>query len=125
MRAIAWMVALVTTGWLCEAAADPPPPATTGATQPAAPASATQPAAKAATNSTPPVDEREQQLLSAGYRPQTHNGKKVFCKREGVLGSRTEMVMRCGTVDELARETRTSRDATEHGQRTRPWAIPQ
>jgi len=53
-----------------------------------------------------------------GYRPQMHNGQKLFCKREDVMGSRIGGQMRCGTVDQLAAETRLSREATENAQRT-------
>ncbi len=138
MRRIAGTLALVYVGWLGVALADPPaatparsvaasPPSTTAA-QPTAPASTPAPAKPAPNATSAPSaqapDPREQQLISAGYRPQMHNGQKVFCKREGVLGSRTEFVMRCGTVEQLARETQVDREATERGQRNTPW-VPQ
>jgi hypothetical protein len=89
------------------------------AAAPAAPApqAATQAPATAAAAAAPAVDPREQRLLSQGYRPQMHEGQKLFCKRQPVSGSRTEVVMRCGTVEQLVGETQLSREATEQAQR--------
>jgi hypothetical protein len=53
-----------------------------------------------------------------GYKPQMVHGEKRFCKRETVMGSRTDMVSRCGTVDQLTAETQLSREATDNAQRT-------
>jgi hypothetical protein len=132
MRFVVSVLAAVSVGGLSLALADPPAPASattgaasssTNATQPAAPASAptaAQPAAKSATasSSTPAADPREERLLSQGYRPQMHDGQKVFCKRAAILGSRTEMTTLCGTVDQLSSQIQNSREATENAQRT-------
>jgi hypothetical protein len=113
------------------ALADPPPAAqpaepTTSApahaaspTPAATPAPATQASsATAAAAAASEVDPREKRLLSMGYKPQMVHGEKRFCKREPVMGSRTDMVSRCGTVDQLAAETQLSREATDNAQRT-------
>ncbi|HSY04468.1 MAG TPA: hypothetical protein VK803_00865 [Steroidobacteraceae bacterium] len=93
-------------------AASPAPAATPA---PATQASSASPAAAAAA---PEVDPREKRLLSMGYKPQMVHGEKRFCKRETVMGSRTDMVSRCGTVDQLTAETQLSREATDNAQRT-------
>lgn len=111
------------------ALADPPPaaqpaqPAASANAPAATPAPATQtsaasPAPAAAPAAAPAIDPREQRLLSLGYKPQMHKGEKVFCKREPILGSRTEVVTRCGTVEQLAAEGHLSREVTENSQRT-------
>jgi len=98
-------------------AAAPSQPAATSAPT-SSPAAATPQAAPAAAAAKPPVDPREQRLLSQGFKPMTRNGEKLFCKRETQLGSRLSTVERCGTVDQLSDEIRVSRDQTDSVQRT-------
>jgi hypothetical protein len=140
MRLIVSVLACVAVGGLSAALADPSAPnspatpttpaaaATSAVPAAAAPAAAT-PAAADTTGGTPAhsanatatpapaIDPREKHLLSQGYKPQMVKGERVFCKREAVMGSRTETVSHCGTVDQLASETRLSREATENSQR--------
>ena len=70
---------------------------------------------------TPPKVEltaNEKALLSQGYRLEVRNGEKTFCRREVVLGSHFEKKV-CGTADQLAATTLTSREmlqrVQEHG----------
>ena len=51
------------------------------------------------------------QLLAKGYRPETRNGEKVYCKTEGELGSRIATKKVCGTVDEWQSREQDSKDA--------------
>lgn len=135
MRLIVSVLACVAVGGLSVALADPSAPNSPATpTTPAAAATSAVPAAAApaaadTTGGTPAhsanatatpaaaIDPREKHLLSQGYKPQMVKGEKVFCKREAVMGSRTETVSRCGTVDQLVSETRLSREATENSQR--------
>ncbi len=140
MRLIVSVLACVAVGGLSAALADPSAPnspatpttpaaAATSAVPAAAAPAAAAPAAADTTGGTPAhsanatatpapaIDPREKHLLSQGYKPQMVKGEKVFCKREAVMGSRTETVSHCGTVDQLASETRLSREATENSQR--------
>jgi len=96
------------------AAAQPAPAA--NASTPASPPPATN---SAAASDKPQIDPREQRLISMGYHAQMRHGEKLFCKREVDLGSRlASTAEHCGTVEELAAQTRTSRDVTEKVQRT-------
>lgn len=136
MRLVIGVLALVSMATVSLALADPPAtdsataasaPASPSTAQPAAPTSAASPApspadqtrapAAAAAGAKPAVDPHEERLISMGYRPQMHNGQKLFCKREPVMGSRVETTMRCGTVEQLTAETRMSREATENAER--------
>jgi hypothetical protein len=82
------------------AAAPTPAPAT-----PAAPAT---PQAAPAAAKTPEVDQVDKHFLSEGYRMEMHNGEKVFCRREDVLGSRLGAQKVCSTAQQL---TATERQA--------------
>lgn len=140
MRLIVSVLACVAVGGLSAALADPSAPnspatpttpaaAATSAVPAAAAPAAAAPAAADTTGGTPAhsanatatpapaIDPREKHLLSQGYKPQMVKGERVFCKREAVMGSRTETVSHCGTVDQLLSETRLSREATENSQR--------
>ena len=122
------MLALMGACGVSAAVADSPPspaaaPAAADATSAVAPAAsqpatapATQNAAAAATASAKPTDSaahaaeaaQEKALLNAGYRPEMQHGQKVWCRREEVLGSRTEGRRVCGTADQIegvARQT--------------------
>ena len=131
MRLVGCLYVCVICGTLPAVAGEPPTqqaesaPATS-TTQPSSttqtpskPASKTKPA-----SSTPPahssnpqdLTEAEQRLISRGYRLELQNGKKTFCRREVVLGSRLEKKV-CGTADQLAEAQRTGREVTENSQR--------
>lgn len=56
-------------------------------------------------------------MISMGYKPQMHHGEKVYCKREAVMGSRTQMTENCKTLEELKAQTQNSRQFTENSQR--------
>jgi hypothetical protein len=60
----------------------------------------------------------EKALLSQGYHLEVRNGERTFCRREVVLGSHFEKKV-CGTADQLAATTLTSREmlqrVQEHG----------
>ena len=93
---------------------DPPATPASSAAAPAASAPATAAtAAAAATKASAAIDPAEKRLMSLGYRPQMSHGQKIFCKREPVLGSRTEVNLHCGTAAELAAETHYSQDAAQ------------
>ena len=98
----------------------PPAAASAQAAAPAAPASSPAPAAssQAATqNSTQaaaphataasqsetddPADEKR--LRAAGYKPEMHNGEKIWCRKEDSLGSRLATQRNCGTASSLAK----------------------
>ncbi len=57
----------------------------------------------------------EKRLISRGYHLEVHNGEKTFCRREVVLGSHFEKKV-CGTAEQLATSTRTSRDVLDDAQ---------
>lgn len=98
-------------------AVSPPPKEATPQAAPAA-AAASQPTVAAKSATTRTVDPDVRQLLSQGYKQQTRHGQVLYCKREPVIGSRVEKVELCGTVEELRLRTQSSREMTEHAQRT-------
>jgi hypothetical protein len=75
-------------------------------------ASASTPAPSAAS------DAEEKHLRSLGYKPEMHNGTKLWCKSEEKTGSRLGEIKHCGTSESLAQVTTKSRDITEAAQRT-------
>ena len=116
------------------ALADPPPTAASPSAPPAAaatpPSTATPaPAATAPTDaiahaSAAPADDpqaaaTERRLRSAGYKPQTVDGVKIWCRTENSLGSRLAQQKNCGTAQDLERSVRETQDrfeATQHRQ---------
>jgi hypothetical protein len=90
------------------AAADPPAP---DASVPAASASnpSTPSAAPATANSSASTvtvtgkqeDPDVKQLLLAGYKPEMHNGEKVYCRYEDETGSRLSRKRVCGSVQQV------------------------
>jgi len=148
MRSSIGILAFIGFGAVSAALADPSAPATATtataapATAPAQPAAATP--ASSATPATPPspatpaasatpasapaaaADESEEagaanerRLLTAGYKPQTVNGVKIWCPTENSIGSRLAQQKNCGTAEDLARSVRETQDrfeATQHRQ---------
>jgi hypothetical protein len=95
------------------AASQPATPAAqaTSTSQPATPATqatsashAAAPAAEAASPAadTEKVNAEEKQLAANGYKPEMHNGTKLWCRRVQDVGSRLGSHQKeCGTADEL------------------------
>jgi len=119
-RSIAAMLTLLGAGLLPVALADPPadpgvtapaaataaPAATSTSSSPAAAASSTavassSPAPTAAASVGESDAALEKRLTNSGYKSRMRNGQKVWCKREGELGSRLGGQEVCGTPDEL------------------------
>ena len=97
------------------------PAAAAAAPSQLAPASAATapPAAAPAGESPKPAaatDPRVKQLLAKGYRPETRNGEKLYCKTEEVIGSRIAAKRVCGTVDELQNREQNYKDAAQSAQ---------
>ncbi len=126
------MLALLGAGGLSTSLADTPasPEATPSATAPApptttAPAVSPPAAAAAAPNaastataaSEAAMAAQEKRLRSAGYKPEMQNGQKVWCRREGELGSRLGGQKVCGTPDELKLTVDQSQDAVRQTQK--------
>jgi hypothetical protein len=61
-------------------------------------------------------DAQAKALHSAGYKPETRNGKTVYCRHEPQLGTHFESKV-CGTPEEIARSIQNSKDATADIQR--------
>jgi hypothetical protein len=124
-------VALLALLGSCVALADPPQsssaPEATAASAPAAPApasaqspaasTAASPAATAAANSAA-EDTEAKRLLADGYKPEMRNGTKVWCRREGELGSRLGHQKHCGTAEELKMTVHDNQEMVEHVQKT-------
>jgi hypothetical protein len=65
------------------------------------------------------VDPAEKELLAKGYKIEMHNGERLFCRREEVLGSRLGAGKVCGTKERLKHSEQESKDFTEESQRHR------
>jgi hypothetical protein len=143
MRPAVAMLAILTTGGLSLAFADPPAtpvapesrsttaqsstaegskdqnsaahtvPATAAPTAAETPAAA--PATPTATASAEPMAERL--LRSQGYKPSMNHGEKLYCRREIPLGSHLPTVLHCVTVAQAEAMAREGREVTEHIQR--------
>ena len=78
-------------------------------------ASAASPAAATATAA--PAKESdaalEKRLTNSGYKARMRNGTKVWCKREGELGSRLGGQEVCGTPEELRMVVQQNQDAVK------------
>ena len=106
------------------------PPQTT-ATQSTTTASPTAPAGNSASNSKPAEasahkvvlidndvnDEQLKQILSRGYRPESHNGTTVYCRKEAPVGTRFS-TKTCRTSVSILELEQRSKDATTSAQRT-------
>lgn len=83
------------------------PPAAASSPAAAAPAAAPAvPAAPTAAPAPPPapppkIDFVEKHLLSEGYHVEMHNGERMFCHREEILGSRVDGRKVCNTKEQL------------------------
>ena len=120
MRIMVGILACIGFGGGALAIADPapgtPPAATSAQTAtpaiPAAPAAssatatpnssqtAAPPAAAAAQTQTDDAAD-EKRLRAAGYKPEMHNGEKIWCRKEESLGSRLAAQRNCGTASSL------------------------
>jgi hypothetical protein len=106
--------------------ADEPPAQATSQATPAAPASAatsapsssaTQPASAAKPAASADTDDAtDKRLRSQGYKPETRNGAKIYCRKETELGSRFPSKV-CGTPEQLANSNKDSQDALDKVQR--------
>ena len=105
------------------AIADPAPEASPAATSaqsatPATPASSAAPASASASapqNATAAApaaaaapaqsddEAEEKRLRAAGFKPEMHNGEKIWCRKEESLGSRLAAQKSCGTASSLAK----------------------
>jgi hypothetical protein len=99
-------------------------PATTAIAAPAATAASSSSPAKTTaattTAASPPkeaLDAAEKKLRSQGYKPEVHNGKTIYCRRETQLGSHFESKT-CSTPDQILRAQQDSKDAVDQMQRT-------
>lgn len=143
MRPAVAMLAILTTGGLSLAFADPPatpvapdsrstptPNSTaedsTGqkSAAPIVPATAAAPAATtpavAPAKSTPSASDEQLQkrlLQSQGYKLSMVNGQEKYCRRETPLGSHLATALHCVTVAEAEAMAREGREVTEHLQR--------
>ena len=96
-------------------------PATSAATGVPAPPAASSPAASppaAPKAAAPTLSAAEQRLISQGYRPQSRNGEKIYCRREPALGSRINAGQHCGTVSQLTTATQDGKDYLDQTNRT-------
>jgi zona occludens toxin (predicted ATPase) len=59
----------------------------------------------------------EKYFLSEGYKIEMHNGDKVFCRREEVLGSRLQGQKYCSTAQQLTATEAQARESVERSQR--------
>jgi hypothetical protein len=91
------------------------------ASAPAASTTSTPPASAAAAPAAAPAKETdaqlEKRLTNSGYKAKMRNGTKVWCKREGELGSRLGGQEVCGTPDELRMVTQQNQDAMKDVQK--------
>jgi len=107
------------------ALADPPASTTAPAATPA-PAATSAPvssanaasAAKPEANSDAAASAEEKLMLANGYKPEMRNGTKVWCRREGELGSRLGGQKVCGTPQELKMVVRENQELVEKIQKT-------
>lgn len=126
MRLVVGMFTCLGLAALTSALADPPA-AQPQASAPAAAPSASAPAAAstASTNQAAAeeaakaaeVSSKEKHFMSEGYRPEMHNGEKIFCRKESVLGSRLASQKICGSIDQLEAAERETRADVEQAQR--------
>ena len=119
---------------LCAACADKPTKASSAAAAPP-PVLASAPAAPAATPSAAPVTaaasaapvaeaakmtdaEQDRHFRSLGYSMKMHDGEKLWCRHEEVLGSRVGGKLVCSTPEQIRLAEQQSKDTTESVQRS-------
>lgn len=136
MRRTVAMLAILTTGGLAVAFADPPAtpaaPESQSTTAQSSPEEGTSqhnapqaaPATAAATTAASPAvasesDKhlQEEWLRNQGYKPYMRNDEKVFCKREIPLGSHIPTTLHCLTLAEAELVAKEAKDTAEHLQR--------
>jgi hypothetical protein len=98
------------------AAGTPPAHASTA---PAAPGTSVAPSDAA--NDTAAADSAKRDaandklLRGKGYKPEAHNGRTLYCRKEAPLGSRFENKV-CNTAEDLLRITQDAQDRTSEAQ---------
>lgn len=140
MRFAVAVLVCLSTGAISIALADPPatPPATT-TTAPAADTPTAAPAATPAAIVTPTpaapsptatqaaarppatvpaIDSYEKHFLAEGYKLEMHNGEKLFCRSEELLGSRLGGHKVCSTLEQLKASEPETRQTIERLQRS-------
>jgi hypothetical protein len=117
MRFVVSVLALVSVGGVSSVLADPPAeaPAPTS-TAAAAPAAAVAPAAASAA-AAPAQDPLEKHFLAEGYRVEMRGGKKMFCRREELLGSHLGGQKVCSTGEQLKANEAQAKELVERTQR--------
>lgn len=104
-------------------AASPASAASASASQPAAPASnaaaatAVKPAVTVNADAIQAQAAEEKRLLAAGYKPEMHNGQKVWCRKEEELGSHLGGHKVCDTAERIKAITHDAQEQTELDQR--------
>src|SRR6185369_9947812 len=110
---------------LCAACADKPTKASSAAAAPppvsapapaAAPAAAPAPAAPAAAKLADADEDRH--FRAQGYTLKMHEGEKLWCRHEEVLGSRVGGKLVCSTPEQIRVTEQQSKDITESVQRS-------
>jgi hypothetical protein len=107
-------------------AANPPtvtPAATPAAAATPTPAAASPPAVKAAVSrpaTAPAIDQYERHFLAEGYKLEMHNGEKLFCRSEELLGSHLGGRKVCSSLEQLKANEPGARESVERWQRNSP-----
>lgn len=120
---------------LCAAWADEPTKASPEAATPAlvtAPSPAAAPTAAAAPVAAVPaaspvktVDaDQERYFRALGYTPKMHDGEKLWCRHEEVLGSRVSGKQVCSTPEQLRQAEQQSKSTLESIQRSSMTGCP-
>jgi hypothetical protein len=123
MRLQAGLLTLMGIGAVSMALADPPTPAPTSEAQPASaaagPAAAPASPPTAAVITAPADDDLlDRHLRSEGYKVEMHNGQKIYCRKEDVLGSRLGASTKtCGTAEQLKITEAQAHELVERTQR--------
>jgi hypothetical protein len=110
-------------GAVSMALADPPTPAPASEAQPASaaagPAAAPASPPTAAVITAPADDDLlDRHLRSEGYKVEMHNGQKIYCRKEDVLGSRLGASTKtCGTAEQLKITEAQAHELVERTQR--------
>ena len=133
-----WVLCVLSAGAVFAAAAaaaassdqTPTAPTENAAAQPAHSESAAPPASDSASKTKPAdgtvhkvvlvdndvTDIQLKQILAKGYRPESRNGKTVYCRKETPMGTRFE-TKTCSTSAAILSTEQLSREQTSQGQR--------